>query len=169
MRSLAIAAILAFLAAHRSSMFGSFGRERSVRREGRNGKEAGQVIHAILRCTAANAEQGSRLPPDAFGLLPNRSGPMTRDRDTTGPTIEPRCPTQQQAAAYCGLAPSGFAAWQRQGIVPGPIPGTKRWDRHALDAALDKASGLGEALAKPEDPWDAWERERDAAKSAGAR
>ena len=84
-------------------------------------------------------------------------------------TAERRCFTREQAADYCGLSPEGFAAWQRQGIVPGPIPGTKRWDRKALDAALDKASGLREAVTAPEDPWDAWERERDAAKAAGAR
>ncbi|MFG1289612.1 hypothetical protein [Xanthobacter versatilis] len=51
---------------------------------------------------------------------------MARDKNTSGPTIEPRCLTQQQAAAYCGLTASGFAAWQRQGIVPGLIPGAKR-------------------------------------------
>ncbi|MFG1381255.1 hypothetical protein [Xanthobacter versatilis] len=92
---------------------------------------------------------------------------MARDKNV--PTIEPRCLTQQQAAAYCGLTASGFAAWCRQGIVPGPIPGTKRWDRHALDAALDKASGLRHAEAEPEDAYTKWKRERDAAKSAGAR
>ena len=99
------------------------------------------MIHAILRCTAANVEQGSRLPLDAFGLRPNRSGPSARDKDAPSPAIEPRCLTQQQAAAYCSLTPSGFAAWCRQGIVSDPIPGTKRWDRKALDATLDKASG----------------------------
>ncbi|MEP9355030.1 hypothetical protein ABLE93_15690 [Xanthobacter sp. KR7-65] len=94
---------------------------------------------------------------------------MAHDKNTTGPAIEPRCLTLQQAADYCALTRSGFSAWQRQGLVPGPIPGTNRWDRKALDAALDKASGLREAGAMPEDPWDAWERERDAAKAAGAR
>lgn len=94
---------------------------------------------------------------------------MARDKDKPALAIEPRCLTLQQAADYCALTPGGFAAWQKQGLVPGPIPGTKRWDRKALDAALDKASGLGEARARSEDPWDAWERERDAAKAAGAR
>lgn len=60
----------------------------------------------------------------------------------TGADTSRRCLTREQAADYCGLTPTGFYAWQRQGIIPGPIPGTKRWDRHALDAALDKASGL---------------------------
>lgn len=56
---------------------------------------------------------------------------MARDKDTSSPAIEPCSLTQRQAAAYCGLTPSGVTAWQRQGIVPGPIPGTKRWDRKA--------------------------------------
>lgn len=84
-------------------------------------------------------------------------------------TAERRCLTREQAAEYCGVSPSGFSAWQRQGLVPGPIPGTNRWDRKALDAALDKASGLREAGAQPEDAYTAWKRERDAAKAAGAR
>ncbi|MCS3476272.1 hypothetical protein M2212_003118 [Bradyrhizobium elkanii] len=30
------------------------------------------------------------------------------------------------------------------GIIPGPLPGTNRFDRRALDAALDRASALRE-------------------------
>lgn len=94
---------------------------------------------------------------------------MARNKDKPAPVIEPRCLTLQQAADYCALTRSGFSAWQRQGLVPGPIPGTNRWDRKALDAALDKASGLREVGAQAEDAYTAWKRERDAAKSAGAR
>jgi hypothetical protein len=44
---------------------------------------------------------------------------------------------RHQAAAYCGCdSLSTFADWVRRGIVPGPIPGTHRWDRRAIDAAL---------------------------------
>lgn len=70
-----------------------------------------------------------------------------------------RCLTRGQAAAYCGLTSAGFTAWCRQGIVPGPIPGTKRWDRKALDAALDKASGMKHADADLPDPFEAWKHE----------
>ena len=58
---------------------------------------------------------------------------MARNKDKPAPAIEPRCLTLQQAADYCALTRSGFSAWQRQGLVPGPIPGTSRWDRKALD------------------------------------
>ena len=82
--------------------------------------------------------------------------------------IEPRCFTREQASAYCGLTPEGFAVWQARGIVPGPIGGTKRWDRRALDAALDRHSGLRNA-EEPEDAFDTWKRNKDARKAAGGR
>jgi hypothetical protein len=56
---------------------------------------------------------------------------------------EPRGLAKVDAAAYCGCESlSAFDDWVRRGIVPGPIPGTHRWDRKAIDAALDRASGL---------------------------
>ncbi len=56
--------------------------------------------------------------------------------------------TRQQAAEYCGCETiAAFDAWVRKGIIPGPIPGTHRWDRKAVDAALDRASGLQPTVA----------------------
>lgn len=72
-----------------------------------------------------------------------------------------RAMTRAEAAAYCGVTLSGFADWQRRGIVPGPMAGTKRWDRIALDRALDKASGLRQA-DESETPFKRWKREQDA-------
>jgi excisionase family DNA binding protein len=54
----------------------------------------------------------------------------------------PRGITREEAAAYCGCGRATFSNWVRRGIIPGPVPGTKRWDRKAIDAALDRASGL---------------------------
>jgi hypothetical protein len=57
--------------------------------------------------------------------------------------MTPRCLNRRQAADYCGCGSlSAFDDWVRRGIVPGPIPGTRRWDRKAIDAALDKSSNL---------------------------
>jgi hypothetical protein len=57
--------------------------------------------------------------------------------------MTPRCLNRRQAADYCGCGSlSSFDDWVRRGIVPGPIPGTRRWDRKAIDAALDKNSNL---------------------------
>ncbi|WP_316196320.1 MULTISPECIES: hypothetical protein [unclassified Bradyrhizobium] len=51
--------------------------------------------------------------------------------------------TKQEAAEYCGCETlAAFDGWRQKGIVPPAIPGTNRWDRKALDAALDRASGL---------------------------
>lgn len=70
---------------------------------------------------------------------------------------EPRLMTKAEAAKYCGLSPSGFDNWQREGLVPGPISGTQRYDRKALDAALDRHSGIEAPLAPmPLDPLEEW-------------
>lgn len=50
--------------------------------------------------------------------------------------------TKQEAADRCSLTPSGYDLWRRKGLVPGPVPGTRRYDAKALDLALDKAMGL---------------------------
>lgn len=78
---------------------------------------------------------------------------------------EHRILTRAQAAAYCGLTISGFDVWVRKGIVPPPIAGTRRWDRNAIDAAFDRASGI--EPAEPVDAFEAWEREQRAGKTQG--
>jgi len=44
--------------------------------------------------------------------------------------------TREQAADLCGLTPSGFDSWVKRGVVPGPMKGTRRWSRAALERAL---------------------------------
>jgi hypothetical protein len=51
-----------------------------------------------------------------------------------------------------------FSDWVRRGIAPGPIPGTHIWDRKAIDAALDRASGL--APTQEESNYAAWKKNR---------
>ncbi len=79
---------------------------------------------------------------------------MRANRAVTAP-IQPRGLTREDAAAYCGLAPDGFDEWVKRGIVPGPIPGTQRWDRKAIDLALDHASGL-ESGQEQDDVFERW-------------
>lgn len=50
--------------------------------------------------------------------------------------IAPRGLTKEQAAAYCGCGLDALDTWVKRGIVPGPIPGTQRWDRKAIDCTL---------------------------------
>jgi hypothetical protein len=71
----------------------------------------------------------------------------------------PRGMTREEAAAYCGCESlAAFSDWVRRGIIPGPLPGTKRWDRKAIDAALDRASGLETTFR--ESPLETWRAQR---------
>jgi hypothetical protein len=70
--------------------------------------------------------------------------------------LVPRGLTREQAAEYCGCeSVNAFSDWMRKGIVPGPIPGTSRWDRKALDRALDRRSGLVEDSGPTFEEWAA--------------
>lgn len=69
-----------------------------------------------------------------------------------------RCLSREEAAALLGIGVDCFDAWRRKGILPGPVPGTRRWDRKALEKALDRVSKLesdGDASA-----FDEWKRAR---------
>jgi len=65
--------------------------------------------------------------------------------------------SKKQAAAYAGCETlSAFNDWIRRGIMPGPIPGTHKWDRKAIDAALDRLSGLQPTIEPQLSPYDEW-------------
>jgi hypothetical protein len=66
--------------------------------------------------------------------------------------------TRAEAAKYCRLSRDGYDVWVKRGLVPPPIPGTNRYDRKALDRALDKLSGL--APDSPESKLDQWLKEQ---------
>lgn len=68
-----------------------------------------------------------------------------------------RLMTLEEAASYCSLSESGYKAAVKRRVLPGPVAGMKRYDRAAIDKALDKASGI-EQDASP-DPLSEWERE----------
>jgi hypothetical protein len=77
--------------------------------------------------------------------------------------------SKQEAAEYCGCETlAAFDQWRSKGIVPGPIPGTTRWDRKALDAALDRASGLVSESAPEMSPYQRWRAENAAGKAEAA-
>ncbi len=86
--------------------------------------------------------------------------PGRRKSDTQGPMPQARGLTLAEAAAYCGVTPATFLAWRRAGLVPMPWPGTRIYDRKALDAALDRASGIV-PRSRPT-PYDEWKESRDA-------
>ena len=70
----------------------------------------------------------------------------------------PRGLTVVQAAAYAGCKTvAAFRAWVRKGIMPGPLPGTHRYDRKAIDVALDRLSGLSATLTEVSE-YEAWKQ-----------
>ena len=84
-----------------------------------------------------------------------------------GIVTEPRLMSGSDAAAYCGVTLNTWSKWVAAGTVPGPLPGTRRWDRKAIDLALDKASGIvaPSGALDAESPLEKWMRE-DAARTA---
>lgn len=47
-----------------------------------------------------------------------------------------RCISIGEAAEHCGVSVSAFRNWVSRGLVPGPIDGTRRYDKKAIDIAL---------------------------------
>lgn len=77
-------------------------------------------------------------------------------RAQTVHVLPPRGLNREQAAAYCGCeSVEAFADWVRRQLVPGPMKGTHRWDRKALDRALDRLSGFGEDSVLSFEEWAA--------------
>lgn len=80
--------------------------------------------------------------------------------------MKKRLLTVQEAAEYCGLGVPGFRAAVNRGILPGTVPGLKRYDIHAIDKALNCLSGIVDKEEKqPElsayDEWKASLKEKD--------
>lgn len=71
-------------------------------------------------------------------------------------TDGPRLIGRKKAAAHCDIAESTFSMWVATGKMPPAIPGTRKWDKRAIDAKLDEVSGL--TPEKNEDPYKKWER-----------
>lgn len=71
-----------------------------------------------------------------------------------------RLVTKEGICGYLGgIKPSTYDNWQAKGIVPGPVPGTSRYDIPSHDRALDRVCGLGQALPrKALSPLEAWEQ-----------
>jgi excisionase family DNA binding protein len=86
---------------------------------------------------------------------------------------EPRLMTGAEAAAYLGITSATFAKWVANGRAPKPLPGTRRWDRKAIDLALDKVSGIPPARVSKEDQEQEaeqrWERDYAARSAAHER
>lgn len=88
-----------------------------------------------------------------------------------GSHIQPRLLSGTDAAAYCGVSLNTWSKWVAAGTMPPPVAGTRRWDRKAIDLALDKLSGIEtpDPLSSEEEcPLEKWMRE-DAVRQALAK
>lgn len=57
---------------------------------------------------------------------------------------ERRLMSRAEAAEYCGVSVWTWDKWVRKGDMPAKVIGC-RWDRRAIDAALDRLSGISDA------------------------
>jgi excisionase family DNA binding protein len=82
----------------------------------------------------------------------------------------PRLLSGPDAAAYLGISRATFAKWVANGRAPKPLPGTRRWDRKAIDLALDQISGIPSVpLSKEEEAEKKWVRDYEARNAARER
>ena len=70
----------------------------------------------------------------------------------------PRLVAEKEAAETVGLPLSTFKHWVQIGRLPKPLADCDKYDLKAIDAALDKVSGLGGAT----NALDAWRGQRHA-------
>jgi hypothetical protein len=78
--------------------------------------------------------------------------------------LPPRLLTRPEAAAYCRMTPSRFSQLVKAGTLPASIPGTTRYDRMAIDRALDKLSGLTTDVELS--PYQKWKQAKDGSRAA---
>jgi hypothetical protein len=82
--------------------------------------------------------------------------------------IEPRVLSKEDAALYAGCkSVSAFSRWVRDGIMPGPIPGTNRWDRKAIDDALDRHRAQQPKIVPQASAYDQWKAAQNAGEAQG--
>ena len=72
----------------------------------------------------------------------------------TLPAATPRLAKEKATATGIGFDLATFREWVASGLLPGPIEGTDLFDMKAMDAALDRLSGIG-ALGNALDAWRA--------------
>ncbi|CAO4164956.1 helix-turn-helix transcriptional regulator [Methylorubrum populi] len=104
-------------------------------------------------------ERAYTLKPPAAAPLPASLRP-----GEVAVILAPRLLSKALAASYCDVTPARFDRWRKDGMMPDPLPGTARWDRVDIDAAIENLKKLGKltALANPapppveEDPLAAW-------------
>jgi hypothetical protein len=78
----------------------------------------------------------------------------------------PRCVRRRDIERAYGLKPAVFSRLVAKGILPPRVPGTRMWDRRAIEHALDKLAGLNHSADDNETEADRWFRENGTHESA---
>lgn len=65
----------------------------------------------------------------------------------------PLCLTRDQVARLCNVAESSLPALMKKGVIPRPIPGTRRWSRDHLQEHLLQRSKGGQDARLGDDDW----------------
>lgn len=95
--------------------------------------------------------------------------------DTPDNTKSPRLITKKAAAAYVGVSVPTFTKWVAEGLFPPSVSITKMWDKKAIDAQLDKLSGLesrtpqADSFETRKSGYELRKRERDSKRAARSR
>jgi hypothetical protein len=80
-------------------------------------------------------------------------------REAPGVWLErlgPTC-TRADIAAFCGLSVATVSIWVAKGILPKPLPGTRRWSTQAIVDALGQRGAPQESRLSP---YERWARDR---------
>jgi hypothetical protein len=65
--------------------------------------------------------------------------------------------SRHEAARLCGISVHTFDTWVRKKILPGSIPGTRRWSRVSIEHALVHECGVG-SIGPNRSPFEEWKR-----------
>jgi hypothetical protein len=66
--------------------------------------------------------------------------------------------TRPEGAKMCGISIKTFDTWVRKGILPGPIAGTRRWSRGAMERRL-AGEIAAQSTADQSSPFEQWKRD----------
>jgi predicted DNA-binding transcriptional regulator AlpA len=66
--------------------------------------------------------------------------------------------TRPEGAKMCGISVKTFDAWVRKGVLPGPIAGTRRWSRGAMERQL-AGEIIPPSTTDQPSPFEQWKRD----------
>jgi hypothetical protein len=121
----------------------------------------GNATRSTDGASHSTSQTGPRPCAGSFSEgLPLKVFAPTSNHRLTAVAEMPRLLPEKEAARAVGIDVATFRAWVSSGRLPGPISECDKFDLKAIDAALDRISGLG----SPANALDAWR-----AKGAGGK